>query len=208
VDPKRQSSPQPGRLVLKWLMPWYEWAFSGIGATLLGGVGFLVRRALSKSQAATLSVSAVLHSVSDSNVAVGNNVSQQIVHHHHVPNQSLESLKASEPSPAQIMAALFALPPFGRHQAAESYQGLPVLWPLTLLTIVPYRSTWAVMFKGSTEPHPFSTIVHAHFPELPPEIRISPADTLVWIRGRIREVDPLSSISLEADPEIVEVRRL
>lgn len=186
-------------------MPWYEWLFDGVGgAAAIAIVGFLVRR-ISKSQAETPSISANLDSVSDSTVAIGTNVSQ-IVHHHHVPDRPSDALKATEPSPSQIISDLKALPPFGKYRAQESYRGLSVLWPLILLEVDQPRGAWAVFFRSFEEWCSHPPIVYAPFTELPPEMKVSPTGTLVWVRGRIRAVDRVS-ISLEADPEIVEVKR-
>lgn len=185
-------------------MPWYVWAFDGVGgAVLVAMIGWGVRRVFSTP--APPSVSADLHSVSDSNVAIGNTVNQQIVQHHHVSERPLV-LEATEPSPCQIMAALNALSPYERHRAPESYQGLSVLWPLTLVDIHPHGGTWNVMFRGRGEGyHP--AIVEADISDLPPELKIAPADSLVWVRGRVATISLSLRITLEANPEIVEVQR-
>ena len=161
----------------------------------VGMLGWVLKRIFAPSRATpsvsanlTPSVSANLNSVSDSNVAIGNDVSQQIVHYHHVPDRPSDALKATEPSPRQIVADLKALPPFERHRAEKNYQGLSVLWPLTLLEVHLSGDTWGVILRGCAEPHSSpSPIVDANFTELPPEIRVSPTNTLIWVRGRIRD---------------------
>ena len=183
-------------------MPWYAWAFDGVsGVVLVAIVGWGVRRIFSTP--ASPSVGAVLHSVSDSNGAIGNTVNQQIVHHHASDRPLV--LKSTEPSPGQIRADLNALPPFLRHRAPESYQGLSVLWPLTLLSVARHGVTWNVMFSSAVGPYP-APIVDADFTELPREIRVALTNTTIWVRGRIRGVD-LLRISLQTDPAIVEVKR-
>lgn len=64
-------------------MTWYEWVFDGIGGpVILGTFKSVWRRIFSKSHAVSPPVSANLNSVSDSNVAIGTNVSQNISVHH------------------------------------------------------------------------------------------------------------------------------
>lgn len=103
------------------------------------------------------------------------------------------------------MTDLKALPPFERHRAEENYRGLLVLWPLVLFWVKPSGDTWCAMFSSFSKPNDPLTIVDADFTELPPELKVSPTDTTVWVRGRVREVK--SRIILEDDPEIVEVKR-
>jgi hypothetical protein len=127
-------------------MPWYVWAFDGVGgAVAVAIIGYFLRR---KSQPEIPSISANLHSVSDSNVVTGNNVNQQIVqHHHHLSDRSQDLLKSTEPSPGQIMSDLKTLPPYEKRRAEENYRGLPVLWQLALSDIASSGGNWTVLFR-------------------------------------------------------------
>jgi hypothetical protein len=121
---------------MNWLWANKEWVFSGAGVAILGlfyGLFFRPRPAGNSGQVSADRNSSVLGSP----VASGSNISQIVNIVTAAPSSSPPPTKAypEKPGPDEIHAQLESLPVFQRKAAKESYVGLKVRWPVTLVDL-------------------------------------------------------------------------
>jgi hypothetical protein len=133
-------------------MAWYKWVFDGIGAAVFVGLcGFLYRwlskrrgqisGAITANDVVLLadgsSGSAVVTAqMLDSQLAVGNNISQSVeVHHYHGATVAAVEIQQTRPSPREILDAVRSAMPFDEDQVRAKYSGLEIVWRLRLESI-------------------------------------------------------------------------
>jgi len=121
---------------MNWVWANKEWVFSGAGVALLG----LLYKLLLKSRPADNSghVSTGRNSpMFGSPVASGSNISQIINITTEPPSSQSPPTKVhpEKPRPDEIHAHLESLPVFQRKAAKESYVGLKVRWPVSLVDL-------------------------------------------------------------------------
>lgn len=94
---------------------------------------------------------------------------------------------ASGPLPAEIMAALDAVPPLERPGAAKAYQGMPVRWRVCYDTAFPSGLTTLRLMStewGTDYPWLFCDIPRRRYPQL----RSLPKSAPLWISGRVKSI--------------------
>lgn len=188
-------------------MHWYEWVFSGIGATLLA---LLVSYLAAKSRAGrnasrVLSAEnggiALSGSFSASPVAVGENIAQSVeVHHHHHGSSgemAIQQWLASKPSPGQIIRDIDSAAPFDQEQVRKKYQGLPIRWEVQYSSISREEVTgkWLVIAEAD-----WSSVV-CHLTSVPKELQVARSGARLRIEGEIKHVWS-RNISVGDDPKI------
>ena len=136
------------------MTPWYVWAFDGVAGAAVVGIGIAVYQRYSSKQdrASTPSAastgknspvvvdspgSAILTApVTDSQVAVGNNITQSVeVHHHHSENGDSAKWTPTKPTPPQIIREIWDSLPFNRDRIRENYTGLSVVWETSIANV-------------------------------------------------------------------------
>ncbi len=182
--------------------PWYVW-FDGVaGAAVLAVGGFVVKRFWLKPEKTIEVKNAVLSgSVTNSQVAAGNNITQtSVVHHHHVPDKSETELVVTQPDPDKILESLEDLPPYDVSHAREKFVGLPVLWRVAFANVAKLdKDTWQV--AGSFG----SAVIWFNLSSLPPVLKIANRGTPIWVRGTIKRLQFSVVIELEHDPELLKI---
>lgn len=209
-------------------MPWYEWAFSGVGgAGLVALCGLLYRRLARRfyspasppvaSQGRASAVvsgspggAIVVAAAEGSPIAVGSNISQSIVehHHHHLAEGQTLPLRNSEPTPHQIRSDLGSVLPFDREHASEKYLGIDVLWRVRLEDICKSSfGGWDVFarFDPDHESESKNRLISFSVSSVPGSLRTAPKGTLYWVKGKLRTVG--TATVLEDDPLIYEIER-
>lgn len=188
--------------------PWYVW-FDGVaGAATLAVVGFIVKRFWLRPEKTIEMKNAVLAgSVTSSQVAAGNNITQMsVVHHHHIPESPEAELVVTQPDPVKIFQSLEGLPPYDIDHAREKFIGLPVLWRIAFANVARLgNDTWH--FSGSFEdPQHGSAVIWFELPSVPPELKIAYKGTPIWVRGTIKRFHYSSIIELDNDPELLKIQ--
>jgi hypothetical protein len=199
------------------MTPWYVWAFDGVGgaAIVAACIAVYQRYSVKREQAegrpltivggtnssitSASPISASLSGpVSDSQVAVGNNISQSVeVHHHYGDPELAPALQPTTPSPEQICAAIFDATPFDRQHTRDKYQGIEVVWRTQLFGISREDDRWHLHCLSNA----FVPSVFCYLSSIPPELKLAASGAVIWLRGKIREAD-MTHITLETDPDI------
>jgi hypothetical protein len=191
----------------------------GGGAVVVAIVGALYQRLRPKSHPASKQASisgtgnalmvaespggvSVLAPISNSPIAVGQNVSQSVeVHHHYERPGQLGELLQTRPTPAEIFDELKSVMPFDLHHSREKYRGLSVTWKVILGAVSARDRTWFITaWFGATS----GTAVGFSLSSVPPDLRAANAGATFWVLGSISRVWELG-IFLENDPTILRV---
>jgi hypothetical protein len=143
-------------------------------------------------------------------IAVGSNINQSMVeHHHHYPIAwATPELRNSEPGPNQIWGDLEDVLPFDREHAREKYVGIEVLWRVRFSSISTNSSGgWYVFthFDPDRESEPRHQLIWFLVSSVPGSLRTAPKGTLFWVKGKLSSIG--NEIGLEPDPVIHEIER-
>jgi hypothetical protein len=117
---------------MHWILGNKEWLFSGIGVAILGSVlAFFVRRRTVANENTSIIEDT---SMIGSPVATGSNISQtvSVTLAGTQPTPDARDSYSGKPAPDEIYSQLAALPIFQRDDAAKSYVGIRVSWPVRL----------------------------------------------------------------------------
>jgi hypothetical protein len=183
------------------LPPWYVW-FDGVaGAAVLAIGGFVVKRFWLNPEKTIEVKNAVLSgSVTNSQVAAGNNITQTSVVHHHTQDKPATELVVSQPDPLKIYESLEGLPPYDISHAHEKFVGLPVLWRIAFASVAKLDDdAWHI--TGSFG----SAVIWFNLSSLPPVLKIAHRGTPIWVRGTIKSLQYSTIIELEKDPELLKI---
>jgi hypothetical protein len=195
---------------------WYSWAFDGVaGAALVALCGFLYQRHSSRpgnvspltsgkdspvASGAPVSAS-VAGPISESQVALGSNISQSLlIHNHYEAKESQRPLTTTAPSPAQIRDAIGQTRPFDRDRVCDNYTGLAVVWKIYFEAIS--RNSDLYQIFGRPGPNE-SPLVWFELTSIPPELKVADENAVLWVSGRIRRAS--ADIRLERDPAILRI---
>jgi hypothetical protein len=185
--------------------PWYVWFDGAAGAAVVAIGGFVVKRFWHKREKPVEAQQVVqAGSITGSQVAAGSNITQtSVVHHHHSPDKPEAELVDSQPDPRKILESFKDLPPYDVSHAHEKFVGLPVLWRIAFKSVSKfYGNTWHIAgtfgSSGSAE-------IWFQLSSLPPVLKIARRGTPIWVRGRIKQIQFLSTIELENDPELLKI---
>jgi hypothetical protein len=209
------------------MTPWYVWAFDGVGGAAVVAAGVAVyqrysarKRANNKSPAVTTTHSlAVVESpgsliltapVTDSPVAMGNNIRQLLeVHHHYAEITNTDGWTPTEPTPTEIFEEIEAVLPFDREHAREKYEGLKVSWETSVVNVGKSPDPDMEWFVLTSFPAGCRSFQYVYFllSSVTPEFRAVTQGSVVRVHGIIRSVDG-SSIFLMSDPRVQVVKRL
>lgn len=194
---------------MNWFWANKEWLFSGIGVALLGGLYAYFSGAKRGGGHSTVVSADRQSSVTGSPAATGSNISQIINigvagSADHSPSIAPHH---ENPTPPEIHAQLNSLPLFQREQARDSYRGLGVRWPVTLLSVdrlseYDQRQTgenYRVLMMFADRGDPIGAEVDI---ERFPRLKISHRGTPFQISGTISSISDLGVIRLQ-DVEIV-----
>lgn len=206
------------------MTPWYEWVFSGAGLFAVGAVGKAVygrhvKKQDEKSRSLTPSTEnhslAVIESpgslilaapITDSPVAVGNNINQTIeVHHHHAGEVQKEEWTLTKPTQVEILREIKAALPFDQEHASQKYVRLNVVWKVSFSAISQHGAFFYVITTPFEEGKYIPT-VNFVLSEVTPEIRSARQGSVFLVRGTIEQVDAIT-IRLERDPVLKLVKR-
>jgi hypothetical protein len=183
------------------LPPWYVWFDGAAGAAVLAIGGFVVKRFWLKPEKTVEVKNAVqAGSITDSQVAAGNNITQtSVVHHHHTQTSATE-LVVSQPDPVQIFQSLEGLPPYDISHAYEKFVGLPVLWRVAFANVAKLdEDTWQIAATFG------SAVIWFNLSTLPAEFKIAHRNTPIWVRGTIKRFHYTTIIELDRDPELLKI---
>lgn len=158
------------------------------GAIIVGGLKLLKPKPKE-------GVTPMVGSVSDSMVAVGTNINQSsIVHHHHAePPQSVDPFYGkveSKPSIVEIMEDLAQeRKPYEANQRYKHYAGLPVCWPVTVYGVWenPLEDTWTIRLESEAGDRN-GVIVEIDIKKYP-KLKVVARGHRAWVEGTIRKVD-------------------
>jgi len=188
---------------MHWLLDNKEWVFSGIGVALLGWVLTLWRRRGSNSSAA-ISVDHGGHVIGPP-VASGSNIVQTVNIGMEGGGRSPSSSEYSlSPNPVEIQSQLESLPIYQRNVAKDSYVGLKVRWPVTLVDLqeLPQAvrkasdtgDTHTLIVKFGQAMHPIRTDLDI---ERFPRLKISHHGASMQLSGTISYVSDSGSVRLK-----------
>lgn len=196
-----------------WSAPW--WASVGAVASViatLSGVAFNAYRKDKNASAKTISDSAGIFDSSFK--AIGKNVRQDILVHHHVVAPETNSVSRSEikkpshPSAWEIIDALENATPYDRHHVAGKYEGFEVDWRVEFADMSKdaHDERWFVSFRVSPLScdedgrggHSYSAWVHSYLDIAAfPYLKVAKPGDACWITGKIRSVNGVH-VHLEA----------
>jgi hypothetical protein len=183
--------------------PWYVW-FDGVaGAALLTVAGLVYKRFWGPEKKGRLHNAVASGSITGSQVAAGENITQtSVVHHHHLssPSELEAELVVTQPDPVKIFQSLEELPPYDLSYAREKFVGLPVLWRIAFADAAKLdNGAWHI--SGGFG----SAIIWFHLSTLPPALKIAHRNTPIWVRGTIKRFQFSSIIELDNDPELLKI---
>ena len=175
---------------------------------LIVGASTVVAAIIGLAARAVTSKKSKISGISNSNVAVGDNINQNYlgpIHNHITLSDAqigpLETKVASKPSLVEICRRIDSSKPFESHQVAENHIGLDVSWPVVFSAIHKAKSNsrWYVTFD---DPEVDYCRLHAAVDlDLFPKLRVIDVGHCGWITGRIEDANA-SSVWLESNPEI------
>jgi hypothetical protein len=207
------------------MTPWYSWAFDGVAGAAVVGIGIAAyQRYASKADRSGSSprVSARKNSLAayespvsadmtgpiiDSQVAVGSNISQSVaVHHHYGKDEIPQKWISTEPTPIQILREIDAASPFDREHARKKYEGLIVVWEVTVFHVRSQFLGWTVLTSFSQGGK--SVMVRFHLISVTAELKSATEGSPLLVRGTIESIVELGlGIQLKLNPEIRLVKR-
>ncbi len=183
-------------------MHWYTWVFSGVGVLALSGAGKLVWDILKPSvpnPKASVVTGLQAQSVTQSPIATGDNVIQNI----HYGNAQRVTPDFSDykksPSPAEIREHLDSLPPFQKEVVKDSFVGLKVCWRASFLSVSKsYGSTEhrLSLYYGN---NPRDIVACAICVDDYPRLKVALRDERIEIAGTIKSAEfgiELTDVSL------------
>jgi hypothetical protein len=219
------------------MTPWYSWAFDGVAGAAVVGIGIAVyQRYASKvvrgGNSSRASAGANFRSsyespadadisgpITDSQVAVGSNISQSVaVHHHYAEKEIPQKLTPTEPTPLQIMRAIKSVKPYDKHREREKFIDLEVTWRVKLSNMHPTAihvaangkesmtnsgdGAWLVTCVFRSSPVSDALFVQFLLSDVPLELKIAERDASFLVQGRIEKVS-VEDIYLRANPKIL-----
>jgi hypothetical protein len=219
------------------MTPWYVWAFDGVAGAAVVGIGIAVYqryaskadRSGSSPKVSTSENSRTVNEspatadmsgpITDSQVAVGSNISQSVaVHHHYGENETSQKLTPTEPTPFQIIKAIRSVKPFDKHREREKFVDLDVIWRVRIGNLFPTElsmsgdkfeslkssanGAWMVTcvfdrFRDSEE-----VMVQFFLSEVPLELKIGDRHTSFYVQGRVEKVEQ-DAIHLRPNPRLL-----
>jgi hypothetical protein len=198
-------------------MEWYKWVFDGVGGAVLVAVGAWLFRRLRHSPPVRPTVSGSLVDspvtanitapLDQAQVAVGNNINQNVEHHHHYAASEIKKTKTTEPTPKQILEEIDSALPIDQDNAKKKYIGLNVLWQTSLLAISEFKDRWIVVTRFPDRGYEFRSVCFS-MSSVPSELSSATKYSTLLIKGVIRSVEGhTSGIELETDPEVYVIKR-
>jgi hypothetical protein len=219
------------------MTPWYSWAFDGVAGAAVVGIAIAVyQRYESKANRSgstpIVSAGKSLHTahkstvsaemsgpITDSQVAVGSNISQSVaVHHHYADIGISEKLTPTEPTPLQIIKAINLAKPYDKHRESEKFIDLEVTWRVKLSNLFPTTiyiggdgkegfttstdGAWMVTCVFEAIPFSKGVFVQFYLSEVPLGLKIAGEYASFLVQGRIEKVST-SGIVLRANPELL-----
>jgi hypothetical protein len=190
--------------------PWWT-AVGAIAAGIAALSSFAFNAHKKDKKAATKTISDSAGIFDSSFSAIGKNVRQEIVVHHHgiAPQTSSENRsetkKPSRPSVWEIIDSIENATPYDRHHIIAKYEGFPVDWRAKFKDISKtdecerwFVSFEIVPFPNDDDPAPvrgYPAWVHAYLDvEVYPHLKVAKPDDLCWITGKIRSLHTLQIV--------------
>jgi hypothetical protein len=191
--------------------PWYVWFDGGAVALPIAIGGFVIKRFWLKPEKTVEAQNVVQScSITDSQVAVGGNITQTSeIHHHYSPDKPETELTLTVPDPLSILQSLDNLTPYDMNHAREKFVGLRVLWRITLDSLSETHShTWRIIGSFRDEPPSRRAIVLFDLSSVSPELKVAHRGTPIWVRGAVEKVADSSGILLGDNPELLRIEQL
>jgi len=148
--------------------------------------------------------------ITDSQVAVGSNISQSVAVHHHYPeNGYSQRWTPTEPTPVQILQEIDAALPFDQDHARKKYvNSLIVVWEVSLFSVNRlYPKVYFLLtrfgpkFEGGVP-------VNIHLTSVSAELQSATRGSVLLVRGKIGSITGWGlGIDLKLNPEIRLVKR-
>jgi hypothetical protein len=207
------------------MTPWYSWAFDGVAGAAAVGIGIAVyqryaSKAVRGGNSSRASAGADRRSahespanadisgpITDSQVAVGSNISQSIaVHHHYGKDGNPQKWVPTEPTPIQILREIDTASPFDREHARKKYKDLIVVWEVTVFNVRSQSLGWIVLTSFSQSGK--SVMVRFHLTSATAEFKSAAQGSPLLVRGTIESIVEMGlGIVLNRNPEIQLLKR-
>jgi len=162
-----------------------------------------------KSNVANSANGSTVGNTSESNVAIGSNITQSyqgVTHNYYgatLPDSlALHGRVASKPSLVEIAQAIQSAKPYDQILMSRNYVGLSVSWPVIFSSIREgdESNSWYVSFD-SPEKHFIWVSAYLDIEKFP-KLKVIDSGHPSWIEGRIVSVST-SHVQLEANPKII-----
>ena len=141
-------------------------------------------------------------SATNSAIALGSNISQEI-HHHHPSASDATDWKKTKPTAPEILREIEGALPFDQHHAREKYVGLTVVWEIILNAVAPLANGWH--FIGGSEGGSIADVAFM-LTTVTPEVKSASRGSSFLVRGQIRSVSALG-VYLESNPNLKLLQR-
>jgi hypothetical protein len=150
--------------------------------------------------------------ITDSQVAVGSNISQSLAVHHHYPeNGYSQKWTPTEPTPIQILQEVDAALPFDQDHARKKYiNSLIVVWEVSLSSVDRINPKLYLLQAHFGPKFPGGVPVNLHLTStsVSAELQSATAGSVLLVRGKIESITGWGlGIDLKLNPEIRLVKR-